>query len=103
MFSKLLIRLLQLRLMLFPPVILGSPAHAPEFSDRYQFLVPNDYHPSLVLTINSTSSRFTCGWLSFCRGGSLSRAPLLKISSILFLEYEWPSANCEQPTRINAR
>ena len=40
------------------------------------------------LTISSTSSRFTCGWFSFCRGGSLSRTPLLKISSILFLEYE---------------
>jgi hypothetical protein len=31
--------------MPFPPAISVFPAHAPGFSDRYQFLIPKDYRP----------------------------------------------------------
>ena len=50
-FSKLLISLPLLRLMLFPPGILESPAHAPGFGDHCQFLVPKIIiHSSELIT-----------------------------------------------------
>jgi len=40
-------RPLQLRSTLFLPGILVFPAHVPGFSDRYQLLIPKNYHQSV--------------------------------------------------------